>query len=142
MHDSVITLSGASDVRPRRQISICTRIVSNLGVHHSPPQRRLDFVQSFHCSQKTTERERERETGSRTVVVCDPVRFLFLVFFFFFSGFFYDVLGSSLKFIRVINQVLETRFPCGHHVEKYATLDHGNRVFETLFIGQNQVFKT
>ena len=40
-------------------------------------------------------------------------------------------LGSSLIcsgffsiFIRVINRVLETRFPCGRHMEKYATLDH------------------
>ena len=40
-------------------------------------------------------------------------------------------LGSSLIcsgifsiFIRVINRVLETRFPCGCHMEKYATLDH------------------
>ena len=50
-----------------------------------------------------------------------------LVFFFFFlpslgsslicSGFFFDI-------YKVGNRVLETRFPCVCHVEKYATLDH------------------
>ena len=47
--------------------------------------------------------------------------------FFFSSGFFSNVLwcsrGSSLRFIRVINRVLETWFPCGCHVKKYATFD-------------------
>ena len=52
-------------------------------------------------------------------------------FFFFF--FFLFSLGSSLMFwwflfdlflfIRDINRVLETRFPCNHHMEKYATSD-------------------
>ena len=50
----------------------------------------------------------------------------------FVSGFFFFllwvllwyVLGFSLIFIRVGNRVLETRFPCGCHVEKYITLDH------------------
>ena len=50
----------------------------------------------------------------------------------FVSGFFFFllwvllwyVLGFSLIFIRIGNRVLETRFPCVRHVEKYATLDH------------------
>ena len=43
-----------------------------------------------------------------------------------------DLLGG------LINRVLETRFPGGHHMEKmpHQTLsDHGNRVFEIRFIG-------
>ena len=48
---------------------------------------------------------------------------LFSLFFFFFFSMFSEVLSSSLRYIKVINQVLETRFPCGFHVEKYATLD-------------------
>ena len=45
-------------------------------------------------------------------------------FFLFFSslGFLWYVMGSI--FIRVVNRVLETRYPCGRHVEKYATLDY------------------
>ena len=53
--------------------------------------------------------------------------FVYVFFFFFFSS----SLGSSLIcsgffsiFIRVVNRVLETRFSCGHHMKKYATLDH------------------
>ena len=46
------------------------------------------------------------------------------------------------KVYKGINRVLETQFPCGHHVEKYATLDHRNRVSKTRFIGQNRVFET
>ena len=43
-----------------------------------------------------------------------------------------DLLGG------LINRVLETQFPGGHHMEKmpHQTLsDHGNRVFEIRFIG-------
>ena len=50
---------------------------------------------------------------------------LFLVFFFFlgFFSMFFEVLGSSLRYIKVVNRVSKTRFPCGRHMEKYATLD-------------------
>ena len=44
------------------------------------------------------------------------------IFIFFFSGFSLICSGFFSIFIRVVNQVLETRFPCGRHVEKYATL--------------------
>ena len=51
-----------------------------------------------------------------------------LFFYFFFPlpslGFLWYVLGCFLIFIRVGNRVLDTQFPCGRHVEKYATLDH------------------
>ena len=47
-----------------------------------------------------------------------------LVFFFFFSGFSLICSGLFSIFIGVGNRVLETWFPCGRHVEKYATLDH------------------
>ena len=51
----------------------------------------------------------------------------------------------DLKFFWFINRFLETRFLCGHHVEKtlhQTWSDHGNRVFKTRFIGQNRVFET
>ena len=50
--------------------------------------------------------------------------FWFFFFFFFFSGFSLICFGFFSIFIRVVNRVLETRFPCGHHMEKYVTLDH------------------
>ena len=72
----------------------------------------------------------------------------FLIFFFFFWIF----LGMTctwenwaLKFFWLINRVLETWFLGGCHVEKMphqTWSDHGNRVFETLFIDQNRVFET
>ena len=52
-------------------------------------------------------------------------RFLYLFFYFFFLGSSLGMFWSlnGLVFIKVINQVLETRFSCGRHVEKYATSD-------------------
>ena len=46
-------------------------------------------------------------------------------FFFFLcsSLMFWWFLSDLLLFISDINRVLETRFPCNHHVEKYATSD-------------------
>ena len=43
--------------------------------------------------------------------------------FFFFSLMFWWFLSNLFLFIRDINRVLETRFPCNRHVEKYAILD-------------------
>lgn len=68
---------------------------------------------------KKNQKQKERRTwicrpGSRTVRGAAWVLLSLSLFFFFFS------LGSSLSFIRFINQVLETRFSCAH-VEKYAT---------------------
>ena len=51
--------------------------------------------------------------------------------------------GPKKKKGRLVNRVLETRFPSGRHVEKtphWTWSDHGNWVFETLFIALNQVF--
>ena len=67
-----------------------------------------------------------------------------LGFFFFFFFFFLWVLlwSSGWVFIRVINQVLETRFSCGRHMEKMphqTWLGRGNRVFDTQFLDQNRV---
>ena len=45
---------------------------------------------------------------------------------FFFFGFFSDVLVVPLwffLFIRDINRILETQFPCNRHVKKYAKSD-------------------
>ena len=67
------------------------------------------------------------QSGSRTVrdLGSSLMFWILLSFFFFFFFFgrvlFWYVLGSYLMFIKVINQVLETRFPCDCHVEKYAT---------------------
>ena len=51
---------------------------------------------------------------------------LFLVFFFLFPSLcsYLICFGFFSIFIRVVNRVLKTRFSCGHHVKKYATLDH------------------
>ena len=46
---------------------------------------------------------------------------LFSVSGFFFSGSSLMFWSDLFLFIRVINRVLETRFPCNRHVEKYAT---------------------
>ena len=50
--------------------------------------------------------------------------FFWFFFFFFFSEFSLICSRFFSIFIRVVNQVLETRFLCGRHMEKYATLDH------------------
>ena len=48
---------------------------------------------------------------------------LFCFWVFFFSGCPLMFWSDFILFIRVINRVLDTRFPCNCHVEKYATSD-------------------
>ena len=114
----------ARDLGSTRPGSRTTRVAHGLSPQPGPPAAWVacDLGEKNPGSSPPRSRATQASHCLRFSVLGSGFFWFYFFIFFFFSGFSLICFGFFSIFIRVVNQVLETRFPCGHHVEKYATL--------------------